>query len=193
MAYRPQEYAQRYRNRAEELRAIAENTETDAARRTYLQLAAEYDALAAKADADARAAAAEAGEVGLLPKNRPSEPRGGDLKRNPQVIERTPIRSEHPYSSSPGQTRRSPEPPQMAGSCPAMTTCAEGDSIWTDAAPNIPIPKFRWTGSFVVPAQAGTHASAARSSERWMPAGVHSRTGLRPASAGMTITAVGCI
>src|SRR5579884_4432516 len=82
MAYRPQEYAQRYRNRAEELRAIAENTETDAARRTYLQLAAEYDALAAKADADARAAAAEAGEVGLLSKNRPSEPRGGGAQRS---------------------------------------------------------------------------------------------------------------
>jgi len=56
LAYHPYVYGRRYRDRAEELRRLADNAAIDTARTTYLQLAAQCEALADRADADATAA-----------------------------------------------------------------------------------------------------------------------------------------
>ncbi|HZT89088.1 MAG TPA: error-prone DNA polymerase [Stellaceae bacterium] len=57
--------------------------------------------------------------------------------RVPEVpLERNPTWCKHAVSSSPGLTRRSREPLQMAGSSPAMTACVKSDLVWKNIALN---------------------------------------------------------
>ena len=59
MPYQPEDYAKRYRRHAEELRALAANSGVETVRTTYLELAAKFESMAARAEADAKAAAEE--------------------------------------------------------------------------------------------------------------------------------------